>query len=310
MGRYLGILGRCGLWAVGALPAMGPQPHQLFLDFSDGTESLAKGADDDAEKNISAVAAVKPVPAFAWPAITDGTMTRQDVVRTVARQVHQLYLPYNVVLTTARPAAGPYTLIVIAGAPSLLGYAPEVAGLAFMDCNNEHEDDVVFVFPEALKGNLSSLAVTIAQEAAHALGLEHTTNVMDVMHPRLNAEQNGFPDVDSVIAGKRVCGPPTQNSHRRLLELVGPWAGGDKPLDGAPAGPPPPRIVVEQTAPDAAVVPPAGSAGPGPASAPAGGCSLRPNHLPAHRDAPLPRSGAIFFLLFVLATCPARRRRL
>jgi hypothetical protein len=78
---------------------------------------------------------------------------------------------------------------------------------------------------------LHGLYVTIAQEAAHAFGLEHTADTSDLMYPKVDPAQRRFQDRESMIFGDKLCGRETQNSHRRLLEIVGPWPGGEKPLD-------------------------------------------------------------------------------
>ena len=51
------------------------------------------------------------------------------------------------------------------------------------------------------------------------------------MHPMVDARQSRFLDEEMPLLGDRACGRTTQNSHRRLLELVGAWPGVSKPLD-------------------------------------------------------------------------------
>jgi hypothetical protein len=51
-----------------------------------------------------------------------------------------------------------------------------VAGVAFMDCENRQRANVVFAFPAPLGGSIHGLFSTIAQEAGHALGLQHSSD--------------------------------------------------------------------------------------------------------------------------------------
>jgi hypothetical protein len=218
-------------------PAMAAEPLVLYLDFSDGSETLTRGDVDNATVNQSSIGAVARYPPFAWPGLADGTLSRRDLVRTVSRRVNELFLPYNVVVTTTRPVGGSlYTMVMIGGSPTLVGYDARIAGVAFMDCDNRQDANLVFAFPTALRGSVHGLTVTIAQEAAHAFGLEHTTDPTDIMYPKVDPAQVRFADRDNPIAGDHLCGQQSQNSHRRLLDLAGAWPGGDKPFDDA--GPP------------------------------------------------------------------------
>lgn len=283
------------LVAAAAPAAAAPSPHVLYLNFSDGTETIAKADTDDATMNRSSVGAAAPYPAFEWPGLAEGSVRRADLVREIARRVHQAFLPYDVVVTVNRPADGPYTMVVVGGSPALFGFDAKVAGLAFMDCDNREHANVVFAFPPPLRGSLHALFVTVAQESAHAFGLEHTSDPTDIMFPRVEPAQLRFQERESRVFGELVCGRETQSSHRRLLELVGPWPGGDKPFDGGPGqdlAPPPPM-------PEPSPVMAGG----------AGGCGVA---LATRRDAGPPVGAAIppILALFALAACPRRRGRL
>jgi hypothetical protein len=223
------------LFAAGLLCFAEPAHAELlYLNFSDGMETIFHAELDDAPKNQSSIGGAAPFPAFSWPSLVDGSNTRTELARLVARRVHEIFLPYNVLVTTARPAAGPYTMVIIGGGPADLGFDTRVGGLAYLDCGNVQPSNVVFAFPAALRGSLHGLVVTIAQEAAHAFGLEHTTNPRDIMHPRLDPAQAEFPDQESPIFGEHHCGSAVQNSHRRLLDIVGPWVGDEKTGDEKP----------------------------------------------------------------------------
>jgi hypothetical protein len=221
-------------------------PAVIYLNFSDGTETLTRAENDNAALNQSALGAVTPYPAFTWPGIADGSISRRELVRTIAERVNEVFLPYNVLITTTRPASGPYTMVMIGGSPTLLGFDARIGGVALMDCNNQSATNVVFAFPTALRGNLHGLFVTAAQEAAHAFGLEHTNDTSDIMYPKVDPAQRLFQDRENMIFGDRLCGRDTQNSHRRLLEMLGPWPAGEKPFEsGAAADTTPPVVTIE-----------------------------------------------------------------
>jgi hypothetical protein len=260
-------------------------PQVLYLNFSDGTETVVKADNDNAAQNRSIMGSVAPYPAFEWPGVNDA-QARRDLVRDLTQQINEAFMPYDVVVTSTRPAAGSYTMVLVGGNPALLGMESRVAGVAFMDCDNRQPSNVVFAFPAPLSGSVHGLFSTIAQEAGHALGLQHSSDPNDIMYPRVDLAQRSFQDRESAVASPKYCGRDTQNSHRRLLELVGAWGGADKPIDA---------------------VLPAGSASL--ASDAMGGCAMAGTD--AHRANEVFSSGfPALLLLFALGACGRRRGRL
>jgi hypothetical protein len=232
-------------------------PLVIYLDFSDGTETVTFGPQDDSANNQSSLGGASPYPAFAWPSISTGIETRAQVISRVARAVHQLFLRYNVLVTLTRPATPPYTTVLIGGSARDLGLQENYGGVAFMDCGNKQDANLVFAFPGNLRGNELGLVVTIAQEAAHAFGLEHTVDRRDVMYPLLSPEQAVFLDEQTTILGASLCGNTTQNSHRLLAATVGLWQGDDKPFDdGSRTDHVAPTLVVDEPLPGALVAQP------------------------------------------------------
>jgi hypothetical protein len=206
------------------------EPRIVYLNFSDGTETITRGELDDAPANVSSIGRASPYPAFSWPSLVDGSETRADLVRRIAREVHRLFLPFNVLITTTRPPTGPYTMVLLGGFPTDIGL-DRLAGVAYLDCEDAQDKNLVFVFPPILRGNERALVMTIAQETAHAFGLEHTSAPEDVMYPTVDPRQAAFLDVPSRIFGEHHCGNEQQRSRQKLLDIVGPWRGEDKPLD-------------------------------------------------------------------------------
>jgi hypothetical protein len=260
----------------------------LYLNFSDGTENILKADGDDAARNRSMMGSVTPYPAFTWPG-RDDLDARGEVVRDLTRQVHDAFLPYNVVVTATRPVSGPYTMVMIGGSPDLFGMEPRVAGVAFMDCENRQDGNVVFAFPAPLAGSVQGLFSTIAQEAGHALGLQHSSDPHDIMYPRVDLAQRSFQDRDSPVASPKYCGQDIQNSHRRLLELVGAWEGPEKPM------------FLPETPPEEAEVMP---------EPPLGGCTVAGRPGARRANGGLGGAGLVLLAVFALGACGRRRGRL
>lgn len=225
----------CAVALAVAVPGMARAAGEvLYLNFSDGTEGVSQADVDDAAHNQSIMGSVTPYPAFKWPGADDAD-ARRALVQELTARIEEAFAPYDLVVTTSRPPAGPYNMVMVGGDPSLFKMDPRVAGVAFMDCDNRQRANVVFAFPAPLGGNLQGLFTTIAQEAGHALGLQHSSDPDDLMYPRVDVAQRGFQDRESLVASPRYCESQTQNSHRRLLELVGAWTGGEKPTEVGPA---------------------------------------------------------------------------
>jgi hypothetical protein len=226
----------------------------LYLNFSDGTERFDQADDDDAATNRSAIGAQASYPGFA-PMLD--AVERDELQRRVVAGVHHAFLAYDVQLTMARPAAGPYTMVVIGGGPGALGFEATVGGVAVLDCTNANESNIVFVFPQALRFAPAGLIATVAQEAAHSYGLEHSTNPTDFMYPRIAPTQERFADLMAPISGPTLCGAASQNSHQRLLAVLGPWPGGPKPLlDGTRVDVTAPAVRILSPTPDEQVTVP------------------------------------------------------
>ena len=88
------------------------------------------------------------------------------------------------------------------------------------------EDAIVFVFSHALRRNVRKVCETAAMEIAHAYGLDHAIHCRDLMSYKRPCGRRRFLD-EAIPCGEhhaRPCkdGSPTQNSHRVLLEALGP----------------------------------------------------------------------------------------
>jgi hypothetical protein len=288
MRKYLAV-GLVSVLCAGASVAHseGRGPEVLYLNFSDGSENIVRADGDDAALYRSIMGSVSPYPAFAWPGI-DTEEARRQLVHDLTEQINDAFRAYNVVVTTTRPAGGHYTMVMIGGSPALFAMDPRVAGVAYMDCENRQAANVVFAFPGPLGASAHGLFSTIAQEAAHAFGLQHSSDPNDIMYPRVDLAQRGFLDRESVVASPKFCGADTQNSHRRLLQLLGAWPGGDKPDD--------PVLTASDT-------------GGTEAHEAMGGCAVGGHFSRRATEATIAWPGTLA-LVFALRACRRRRRRL
>jgi hypothetical protein len=192
----------------------------LYLNFSDGTENVIQADNDDSSRNRTIMGSATPYPAFTWPGVEDES-ARRNLIDDLTRRVQEAFAPFDIVITTTRPAAGPYNMVMIGGDPSVFQMDARVAGVAYMDCDNRQYSNLVFAFPRPLGGSVHGLFSTISQEAGHALGLQHSSDPTDLMYPRVDVSQRSFQDRETPVASPRYCEGATQNSHKRLLQLVG-----------------------------------------------------------------------------------------
>jgi len=210
-----------------------PPPAILFIDFARPGVTVKEAVRDDASTYQSVLGALPAVTPFSWPGVGKSSGTDEARVaaeRVLIAQLHRSFLPYNLLIADERPVSPPYSAILVSGGGSPFPDVPNALGLAPLDCRNLQDNNLAFAFAGAARGDIRSLFVTIAQEAAHAFGLEHTTDPQDIMFPVADPLASAFTNRTSFIDPPRFCGSQTQNSHALLLSNVGRWRGGRKPL--------------------------------------------------------------------------------
>jgi hypothetical protein len=116
------------------------------------------------------------IPAAQLPAAS-----QQEIANLVASYFSNAGAGVSV--TTEQPSVGEYTTIHVGGSYADLGCgtAASPAGLAPFDVGNANPSDIGFVFQQTK--DIEALARTIAHEAGHAYGLDHTNNKNDLMYP-------------------------------------------------------------------------------------------------------------------------------
>jgi hypothetical protein len=179
--------------------------------------------EDDAAKGISSVlanASNKPAKSKAW---SGGDKKWKSLVGCVQK----LFSPFDVVITDTRPADENFLMVVVGGKPLDIGITDghHVAGLAPFH-GGVIPRAVVYAFAATSKNDVQQTCETIGMEVAHAYGLDHEYLCKDVMTYLQSCGKKSFVDADASCgeSKKRACegGAPTQNSYRRLVQVLGP----------------------------------------------------------------------------------------
>jgi hypothetical protein len=160
--------------------------------------------------------------------------------------IREVYSPYNVEITDAEPMAGlSYHMAIVAGVAEEVMQDSNVLGVAPVASDCSAQDNVIsFSFANAhgMSNRVLQLCWTVAQESAHAFGLDHSWSFLpddrpacnDPMTYRTDCGGQKFYRNESARCGETAprqckCGA-TQNSHLKLLGVFG--AG--TPITGLP----------------------------------------------------------------------------
>ena len=211
------------------MPVLGPaapgSPHVLFLNFDGGT--VVSGNCSNALANPPC-SFIPTVASCNYPVYTNNF--RKPLI---VAKVQEYYAPFNVQVVTAKPTSGTYSMVFVGPGSTCVGAPMGAAGVGPLDCNNTNEPDVTFAFTDAFDGDTNTtravhnIAVTIGQESAHAFGLGHTNNQMDIQYPAVSGVEMAFLNQQMQIydlPGSRssdCTGTGMQNSYQFLINNVG-----------------------------------------------------------------------------------------
>lgn len=179
--------------------------------------------------------------AAAIPAWNPGDQVWADTVACL----EAMFAPFDVELTETDPGMTPHIEAVFGGKPGLLGFGAQVGGVAPLSSTCAVvENAMVFAFTEILVNQGQVVCETMAQEIAHAYGLDHEMLASDPMsylhHDGERTFQNATAACGETVA--RPCGigmtacRAQQNSYAILLERLG--ASGAEPAEPEPVMPP------------------------------------------------------------------------
>lgn len=214
----------------------------IFLNKCEGGCTIFPGSDDSRTNRSSVVAGTLGQTAFISE-FAYGQSEWDEIVDCVKR----VYEPYDIVITDVDP--GPnveHFEAIVAGTDDEIN--TEAGGIAPATCgiiNNA----ITFSFAnQGGPGNLSTMCWTVAQETAHAFGLDHEFLCSDPMTYLTDCGfDKTFQDVNAPCGEFEArgchCGGNTQNSHRLILDHFGageatpPTVQINRPQDGATVAP-------------------------------------------------------------------------
>jgi MYXO-CTERM domain-containing protein len=206
----------------------------LYLDRCAGGCSVEPGVDDARADTSSLIAGPATLAEFRH-----GDAAWSEVVECV----RATYAPFAIEVTDVDPGDAPHFEAKVAGEPADIG-ATGIGGLAPFDCG-VIDNALTFSFAN-IYGDVDDLCATVAQESAHAFGLEHEILCDDPMTYMDACGPKRFQDVEAPCGGygERACecGGATQSSYRKLLEALGPAGApvlqaGDPPCSGEECAP-------------------------------------------------------------------------
>ena len=186
--------------------------------FNAGDCVMTPGFDDSVHNRSSILKKSWTIPAFGGGVV---------VWDAVVQCVKETYGPFNIEVTDENPGAASHFESITAGVPGNIGLPNGVGGVAPFACgviNNA----ISYSFADLYRGNVDQICWTVAQETAHAFGLDHEFLCED---PLTYLSSCGFSkrfmDVNAQC-GENAARPcncenrPTQNSYRHILEHFGP----------------------------------------------------------------------------------------
>lgn len=200
-------------------------PRALYLNRCVGGCTVRPGENSAADDRSSIIDDTYTLTEFAY------SDTIWDAVVTCVREK---WAPYDLEIVTEEPDDGtPYTEVMVAGDPSELGQSGNTLGIAPMSTScTPNSDWIAFAFANAHGTDpVQLLCETTAHEAGHTLGLDHEYDCKDTMTYLSGCSAKWFLDIEARCGEFEQQGPrdckctgETQNTHRILIDVLGPGA--------------------------------------------------------------------------------------
>lgn len=154
----------------GPPPPPPPPPQVIYVNFDGVTVNDCSNYCSDAPTNRSwAIGAHFGKSAVAFAPYTNASGRKIVVDGLVAA-----FSPYNVAVKTARPASGPFTMVIVSTTTG-----PN-HGVAPLDCLNQNPNDIAFVYKIG-SASADTVRRYATHELGHSFGLEHVVGADDFM---------------------------------------------------------------------------------------------------------------------------------
>jgi hypothetical protein len=141
--------------------------------------------------------------------------------------VKKTYEPFDVVITDVDPGNVPHFEAVVAGVPTEIGMSNGVGGVSPFTCGII-DNAITYSFANIYGGRIDEICWTVAQETAHAFGLEHQALCGDPMtYDSGCSDRKWFNNADSRCGEYEArprncdCGGSTQNSFEAITDIFG-----------------------------------------------------------------------------------------
>jgi hypothetical protein len=138
----------------------------------------------------------------------------------IVQNLEGTFAPYNVAITTTRPAAAPYTMVIISPTPG-----PH-HGVSPLDCENSNPNDIAFVYNLYSSTKWSApqqISQSAAHELGHSFGLEHVVAEDDFMQWASSGNSYTISTYDDAHPSGHDCiADDTQDAPAMLLQALGP----------------------------------------------------------------------------------------
>lgn len=216
--------------------ALGGASNVIYLNgcFGPGDCTFTPGEEDSVTNRSSIIGTTSTLSPFeagqtAWAAVVDC--------------VQRAYLPFDIVVTDQDPSPAPHFEAVVAGTPDEVGFEPGVGGVSPFACG-VIPNAVTYSFANVYAGSVPDICWTVAQESAHAFGLDHEFLCEDPMTYLADCGSEKWFRDEVVPCGEFeardcMCGGTTQNSFAEIQALFGPGVDAPptvqitSPADGA-----------------------------------------------------------------------------
>jgi len=190
--------------------------HILYVNPCWGGEAFSPGYNDSRSNRSSIVRSTRSLPQYPY-----GEASFNEVLACV----RQIMSPFNITVVGEDPGNTPHHEAVICGHPNDLGMQSGVGGVAPFTCGLI-ENSITYTFPEVYGGSrVRNMCETIAQEAAHAWGLDHQMMCEDPMTYLSGCGDKSYQNADAPCGENRnracQCGGSTQNSFQHILSIFG-----------------------------------------------------------------------------------------